>query len=490
MISTLNPAQGPAVGGNQVIISGVGLLGATAVRFGTNSAIYAVVSNSSIRAIAPPGVGQTSVRVTSPTGTSNGLTYTYVPAPVLSGLVPGQGPTSGGNQVVLTGTGFTGAGAVRFGAASAVFTVNSDTQITAIAPPGSGSVPVTVTTPGGTSNGLTYTYVPAPVLSGLVPGQGPTSGGNQVVLTGTGFTGAGAVRFGAASAVFTVNSDTQITAIAPPGSGSVPVTVTTPGGTSNGLTYTYVPAPVLSGLVPGQGPTSGGNQVVLTGTGFTGAGAVRFGAASAVFTVNSDTQITATAPPGSGSVPVTVTTPGGTSNSVTYTYTTTPAPTLTDLDPHFGPISGGNTVTIFGTNLTGTTAVHFDAQAASNIVVVGDNQITVTAPAGTNTVVVTVTTPGGTSNASIGNPYYTYVPQPALTSLIPDTGPDTGGTNVTINGTALTYTDQVFFGATPAVFAAISDTIVLATSPPGVGSVPVTIHSPGGTSNSLTYTYE
>ncbi|MFE7430709.1 IPT/TIG domain-containing protein, partial [Streptomyces sp. NPDC057545] len=226
------------------------------------------------------------------------------------------------------------------------------------------------------------------------------------------------------------------------------------------------------------------------GTGFTSASMVHFGAASAVFTVNNDAQITATAPAGTGSVPVTVTTSGGTSNSVTYNYTTTPAPTLTDLDPHFGPISGGNTVTINGTNLTGTTAVHFDAQPASNIVVVGDNQIMVTAPASTSTVMVTVTTPGGTSDPSIGNPYYTYVPQPALTSLTPDTGPTTGGTNVTINGTSLTYTDQVFFGTTPANFAAISDTIVLATSPPGAGSVPVTIHSPGGTSNSLTYTYE
>ncbi|MFF9594311.1 IPT/TIG domain-containing protein [Streptomyces sp. NPDC014646] len=490
MISTLNPAQGPAVGGNQVIISGVGLLGATAVRFGTNSAIYAVVSNSSIRATAPPGAGQTSVRVTSPTGTSNGLTYTYVPAPVLNSLVPGQGPTSGGNQVVLTGTGFTSASAVHFGAASAAFTVNNDTQITATAPAGTGSVPVTVTTPGGTSNSVTYNYVPAPVLSGLAPSQGPTSGGSQVVLTGTRFTSASAVHFGAASAVFIVNNDTQITAIAPPGTGSVSVTVTTPAGTSNGLTYTYTAAPVLNSLVPGQGPTSGGNQVVLTGTGFTSASAVHFGAASAVFTVNNDTQITATAPAGTGSVPVTVTTPGGTSNSVTYNYTTTPAPTLTDLDPHFGPISGGNTVTINGTNLTGTTAVHFDAQPASNIVVVGDNQIMVTAPASTSTVMVTVTTPGGTSDPSIGNPYYTYVPQPALTSLTPDTGPTTGGTNVTINGTSLTYTDQVFFGTTPANFAAISDTIVLATSPPGAGSVPVTIHSPGGTSNSLTYIYE
>ncbi|WP_206306692.1 IPT/TIG domain-containing protein, partial [Streptomyces malaysiense] len=204
----------------------------------------------------------------------------------------------------------------------------------------------------------------------------------------------------------------------------------------------------------------------------------------------SDTQITATAPAGSGSVSVTVTTPGGTSDSVTYGYTMTPAPTLTDLAPHFGSTSGGDTVTVFGTNLTGVTAVHFDAQAAGDIVVVGDDQITVTTPAGTDTVVVTVTTPGGTSDPGVGNPYYTYVPQAALTSLVPDTGPTTGGTDVTIFGTALTYTDQVFFGATPASFAAISDTVVLATSPPGIGSVSVTVHSPGGNSNSLTYTYE
>ncbi|RKN05403.1 IPT/TIG domain-containing protein [Streptomyces radicis] len=329
-----------------------------------------------------------------------------------------------------------------------------------------------------------------PAISTLNPAQGPAVGGNQVIISGTGLIGATAVHFGASSAAYTVVSGSSIRAIAPPGAGQVTVRVTSPSGTSNGLTYTYTTAPVLNSLVPGQGPTSGGNQVVLMGTGFTGASAVHFGAAPAVFTVNSGTQITATAPPGSGSVSVTVTTPGGTSNGVTYTYTTVAAPTLTDLDPHFGPTGGGNTVTIFGTGLTGTTAVHFGAQAATGIVVGGDSQVTATAPPGTDTVVVTVTTPGGTSDTSTGNPYYTYVPQPALASLIPDTGPATGGTNVTINGTALTYTDEVFFGAAPASFAAISDTIVVATSPPGAGSVPVTVHSPGGTSNSLAFTYE
>ncbi|AUH41179.1 IPT/TIG domain-containing protein [Streptomyces sp. CMB-StM0423] len=329
----------------------------------------------------------------------------------------------------------------------------------------------------------------APVISALNPTQGPAAGGNQVTISGSAFTGATAVRFGTNSATFGVVSNSSITAVAPPGSGAVTVRVTSPSGTSNGLTYTYVPAPVLSGLVPGQGPTSGGTQVVLTGTGFTGATSVHFGAASAAFTVNNDTQITATAPAGSGSVAVTVTTPGGTSNSITYTYVTAPAPVLIDLDPHFGPNGGGNSVTILGAGLTGTTAVHFAAQTAG-YVAVSDNEITATAPAGTGTAVVTVTTPGGTSSTSIGNPYYTYLPQPVLTSLAPNTGPTTGGTDITINGTALTYTDKVLFGATLANFAAISDTIVVATAPPGTGTAPLTVHTPGGTSNSLPFTYQ
>ncbi|WP_239696736.1 MULTISPECIES: IPT/TIG domain-containing protein, partial [unclassified Streptomyces] len=119
-----------------------------------------------------------------------------------------------------------------------------------------------------------------------------------MTVTGTGFTGATAVRFGATQAPsFTVISDTQITATTPLGTGTVQVTVTTPIGTSNQfVTYTYVttPAPVLSSVSPVSGPSAGGTTVTLTGTGFTGATAVRFGATPASFVVNSATQITAT----------------------------------------------------------------------------------------------------------------------------------------------------------------------------------------------------
>ncbi|MFI9411372.1 ice-binding family protein, partial [Nocardia gamkensis] len=158
-------------------------------------------------------------------------------------------PPSGGTVVVLTGTGLTGATAVSFGGTPAtLFTVNSDTQITALTPAhAAGTVQVTVTTPGGTSNGVAFTYIAVPTLISVTPSSGPPSGGTVVVLTGTGLTGATAVSFGGTPAtLFTVNSDTQITVLTPAhAAGTVQVTVTTPGGTSNGVSYTYV-----SGLAP------------------------------------------------------------------------------------------------------------------------------------------------------------------------------------------------------------------------------------------------
>ena len=158
------------------------------------------------------------------------------------------------------------------------------TQITAVAPAGSaGTVSVTVTTVGGTSNGVSYAYVAVPTLTAIAPNAGPVTGGTTVVLTGTGLTGATAVNFGGTPATsFTVDSSTQITAVAPAGTGTVLVTVTTAGGTSNGVAYTYVAVPVLTSVVPNSGPVTGNTVVVLTGTGLTGATAVDFGASPSI----------------------------------------------------------------------------------------------------------------------------------------------------------------------------------------------------------------
>ena len=125
-------------------------------------------------------------------------------APTVTGINPNTGPPAGGTSVTITGTNFNGATAVRFGGnAAASFTVNSATQITATSPAGTGTVDVTVTTPGGTSapsSADQFSYVSAPTVTSVNPNTGPPAGGTSVTITGTNFTGATAVRFGGTAA--------------------------------------------------------------------------------------------------------------------------------------------------------------------------------------------------------------------------------------------------------------------------------------------------
>jgi len=195
----------------------------------------------------------------------------------------------------------------------------------------------------------------APTVSSISPSSGPLAGGTSVAITGTGFTGATAVKFGLTDASsYTVNSATSITATSPAGSaGTVDITVTTSGGTSaTGASdrFTYTSAPSVSSISPSSGPLAGGTSVAITGAGFTGATAAKFGLTDATsYTVNSATSITATSPAGSaGIVDITVTTSSGTSAtgaSDRFTYaadTPTPTPTPASGSPA-GDDSGGKT---------------------------------------------------------------------------------------------------------------------------------------------------
>ncbi|MET8629720.1 IPT/TIG domain-containing protein, partial [Kitasatospora sp. NPDC004669] len=94
-------------------------------------------------------------------------------APVISGINPSNGPTTGGTTVTINGSGFIGATSVKFGTVPvSSFKLVSDNQIQATSPAGSGTIQVTVTTPFGTSNGVTFTYTAAPVITGLSPVSG------------------------------------------------------------------------------------------------------------------------------------------------------------------------------------------------------------------------------------------------------------------------------------------------------------------------------
>ena len=159
--------------------------------------------------------------------------------PAVSKLEPHEGPAAGGTSVTIVGTGFTGATAVKFGtSAASSFTVNSESLITAVSPPGSDTVNVTVTTPQGTSptsEGDRFSY--GPTVTKVEPNRGFTSGGTSVRILGTGLGRVGKVTFGSTPATsFTVPQfaeEREVTAVSPAeAAGTVDVTVTAPEGTS------------------------------------------------------------------------------------------------------------------------------------------------------------------------------------------------------------------------------------------------------------------
>jgi hypothetical protein len=90
---------------------------------------------------------------TNTAGTSNGEDSSFTTAPpTVTGMQPSSGTTVGGTSVTISGTSLDGATAVRFGTSEASsFKVQSSSTITAVSPPGTGVVDVTVTTGAGTS---------------------------------------------------------------------------------------------------------------------------------------------------------------------------------------------------------------------------------------------------------------------------------------------------------------------------------------------------
>jgi hypothetical protein len=172
---------------------------------------------------------------------------------------------------------------------------------------------------------------------------------------------------------------------------------------------TQKPLPVVTSIAPSAGSPSGGTTVTLTGSGFTGTAGVAFGQhQAATFTVNSDTQITVTSPPGAGTADIVVTTTKGisaTSSADQFLYADAPA--VQSLAMTSGPAGGGTSVVITGSGFTDSSSVLFGTTAGTGMVVNSGTQITVTSPEGSGTVDVTVTTPAGTSATNPGD-QFTY----------------------------------------------------------------------------------
>lgn len=243
--------------------------------------------------------------------------------PSVLAAVPGFGPTTGGNVVLLIGANFSGATSVTFGGAPATILSQDPIGLTIVvlAPAhAAGSVPVIVTTPVGSSAPANYTYIAAPTpptAASIIPASGPTSGGTAFTITGTNLSGA-TVLFGALPALgVTVNpGGTSLSGTTPPGlPGNTPVTVITTSGTTTvpgGFTYT-APPPVALTITPATGLAAGGTLFVIAGSNLSGATVTVGGAPATSVTVDpTGSVLFGTTPSGTvGNQPVVVTTASG-----------------------------------------------------------------------------------------------------------------------------------------------------------------------------------
>ncbi len=151
------PTIGALAGGNTVWLGGYGFQPGATVKFGSTPAAIQSITPNLITLTAPPGSGQVQIRVTNPDGQQGTTPYTYsaTPPPVIVLLTPTHGPASGGTQVLIYGQNFVPGSTnttVRFGATLASSpVVLSPNWVRVNAPPGTGTVRITVTNPDGQS---------------------------------------------------------------------------------------------------------------------------------------------------------------------------------------------------------------------------------------------------------------------------------------------------------------------------------------------------
>lgn len=503
-----NPVVGLQVGSYQVPTSDFNVTGPTTI-----TATFPPAAD-----VTPPndqtdGAGRVLVTVTLKDGetsagnVNSGFTYvddngSSLALPTVTSIDSFIGLEAGGNTVDVYGAGFTGATGVTFGGVAATtFTVVHDWLIQAKVPmfqngittcdeDGSSLDPsenatndicqtqVEVTTPNGTSATATvkplyegaisfdehgvlpvpstdeaapvrteYDYVPTPTITSISTADGPNSlaselGGSVVTIKGKGFNFAALdwVNFGdptqaSSQQFFNIVSDTgteiQIQAPALPAETVDPTTLpvsvmttTTAAGLSNRVNATYAGAPTVSSVLATSGPTAGTN-----------------------------------AGPDTGGTPIDVKGEGFANQTTVVMFNDVAT-----------PFSSGT---------------QYDFTAHSNTDLT--TKTVSTNPAVVDTQVCTVTDCSAPTSAvnDAADLFFLFPPgNPKIDSISPDSGPATGGTQVTITGENLGCVTDISFGnvdaetfsnAAALLDCGSTDTVTVTAPVNIVGTVPVTL---------------
>lgn len=470
-IKGFDPASAPV--GASVTIMGERLDQVTAVSFSGIAAQFQVgFSDTNLLAIVPIGASTGPVTLTTAFGTVTSemdFNVTTAPSPVITGFTPDRGPV--GTQVIISGTDFGGATAVRFNGVAAEFAPFGNT-IAASVPSGATTGPITVVTPSGSALSATAFVVEAedgPEITGVDPMLGRP--GTLVTISGRNLESATVVHFNGINAEFTVFGVSLI-ALVPSAALTGPITVVTPQGsvtTPDAFAIVGALAPEIAGFLPEVGDA--GVVVSITGTNLASVTEVRFGGAAAAFKALSDSAIEATVPEGATTGEIVLANSAGSAISQRLFYV--PA-RIQSFTPATGAV--GSSVTIRGASFTEALAVLFGGVNAS-FTLVSASEISAVVPEGAVNGLISIATPAGFTSTAVNF----YLP-PNIQQFDPMSG--LVSSPVTVTGENLLGATSVRFAGTEASFSPVSLTALVATVPAGAQNGPISVTTPGGTATS------
>ena len=521
------PITGDIAGGTPITITGTDFLnGATVTLGGVACSGTTVVNATTITCTTGArATGVVDLVVTNPDGQistlTGGFTYQVIPPPDITSVSPVNGPSSGGTNLTIIGTGFQAGATVDVGVNNCVTSSITSTQIVCTTGAGSvGSVPVMINNPDGRSdtlaNGFEY-QTPPPVITSISVTVGPSSGGGDMTITGTGFLaitaamyptlplnfisdlGRNQFQIGGNQCTSLLITSTNLICRGIPArtAGTVAVSYRNPDRQIGSLqnAYTYLAPPTLVSVLPTSGSSSGGTRLTITGTDFlAGAGVSVGGSACTSLTVlNRTTLECTTSIRVAGLVDVIFTSVGGEVTTLPGSYTyLLPPPTLNIVSPTSGTELGGAPLTLSGADFQAGATVTVGSSSCTVTGTVTPIEITCITPAGTVGVEdVTITNPDMRSDTLTASYTYQYVPPPTVTIINPVSGPNTGGTSITVTGTDFQANATMELGGIACVVTNVTSTQIDCTSGARVaGVVDIVVTNPDNQAATLTNGYE
>lgn len=292
-VTGISPLAGPLAGGTSVALTGEGLSGATAVRFGALAAAFIVDSPTQVTAVSPAGAALGSVDVTVETPQGNWTVkrgFSYVDAAgafALYGVFPHVVSASGGDTVTLVGQGLDAAGLTVSvgGQPAAVLSQSFSTAQVQVPARGASARKVDL----GASDGSQSATLPLALtyrleLGALNPSTGPASGGTALSLTGAALPADARVWLGALEASnVAVGSESALSATSPSGSGGAASDLWVREGSDPEneavlpAAFIYEETLSIGRVQPGRGAIAGGTLVTVLGAGFGDGTVVDFG---------------------------------------------------------------------------------------------------------------------------------------------------------------------------------------------------------------------